>query len=391
VTSNRKSFTSSSQASSPTYIATPSQATRPVIAQSVPPPQAARPAPPQPAPPQAPRPTPKTQSISARAIYDYTADEDNEISFAEGDVVSDIEKVDEGWWKGSCAGRTGLFPATYVEDIQGGGNKEGNEDERSSEMQAGEEKRLQEADDKRRKDMQAAEERRLQEADDNRRKDMQAGEERRLQDVEDKRRKDLQAAEENRLHEEDKKRKEMQAGEERRLKEVEDKRRRDDEERISILQREDEQRQAAAAQPPRPAAPGGSSLRARAIYDYPAGESNEIDLVDGEVITDVVQVDEGWWTGTNSQGRNGLFPSNYVEVLEEARAAPASAPPSMPTRPAGGVTATALYDYDVNEEGEIALREGDRITGIEESSDDWWLGTCGGVTGLFPSSYVEKN
>lgn len=53
----------------------------------------------------------------ARALYDYQAADDTEISFDPGDVITNIEKVDEGWWQGLAPdGITyGLFPANYVE------------------------------------------------------------------------------------------------------------------------------------------------------------------------------------------------------------------------------------------------------------------------------------
>ncbi|ODV78406.1 uncharacterized protein CANTADRAFT_67490 [Suhomyces tanzawaensis NRRL Y-17324] len=53
---------------------------------------------------------------SAIAEYDYERDEDNEIEFAEGDEIVDIEFVDEDWWSGkhSKSGEVGLFPANYV-------------------------------------------------------------------------------------------------------------------------------------------------------------------------------------------------------------------------------------------------------------------------------------
>ncbi|OAD00858.1 hypothetical protein MUCCIDRAFT_126251, partial [Mucor lusitanicus CBS 277.49] len=53
----------------------------------------------------------------AVALYDYSAEEDNEISFAEGDTITQIEFVSEDWWQGLASnGKTmGLFPANYVE------------------------------------------------------------------------------------------------------------------------------------------------------------------------------------------------------------------------------------------------------------------------------------
>ncbi|XP_014853967.1 PREDICTED: hematopoietic lineage cell-specific protein-like isoform X3 [Poecilia mexicana] len=51
----------------------------------------------------------------AVAIYDYEGEADDEISFNPDDVITNIEMIDEGWWKGHCHGRTGLFPASYVQ------------------------------------------------------------------------------------------------------------------------------------------------------------------------------------------------------------------------------------------------------------------------------------
>ncbi|XP_076845840.1 src substrate protein p85-like [Brachyhypopomus gauderio] len=51
---------------------------------------------------------------SAVALYDYQGEADDEISFMPDDIITNIEMVDEGWWKGSCHGRNGLFPASFV-------------------------------------------------------------------------------------------------------------------------------------------------------------------------------------------------------------------------------------------------------------------------------------
>uniref|UniRef100_A0A3Q0QXG8 Hematopoietic cell-specific Lyn substrate 1 n=1 Tax=Amphilophus citrinellus TaxID=61819 RepID=A0A3Q0QXG8_AMPCI len=54
----------------------------------------------------------------AIAIYDYEGEADDEISFNPDDIIHNIEMIDEGWWKGQCHGRTGLFPAAYVQLIK---------------------------------------------------------------------------------------------------------------------------------------------------------------------------------------------------------------------------------------------------------------------------------
>ncbi|XP_042613264.1 drebrin-like protein B isoform X2 [Cyprinus carpio] len=56
--------------------------------------------------------------LRVRALYDYQAEDDTELSFEPGDIISDVETVDKAWWRGSSKdGRQGLFPANYVETI----------------------------------------------------------------------------------------------------------------------------------------------------------------------------------------------------------------------------------------------------------------------------------
>ncbi|XP_068617140.1 drebrin-like b [Brachionichthys hirsutus] len=52
----------------------------------------------------------------ARALYDYQAADDTEISFDPDEIITGIEMIDEGWWRGySPDGHAGMFPANYVE------------------------------------------------------------------------------------------------------------------------------------------------------------------------------------------------------------------------------------------------------------------------------------
>ncbi|XP_039604971.1 src substrate cortactin-like isoform X1 [Polypterus senegalus] len=53
--------------------------------------------------------------LTAVALYDYQAAGDDEISFDPDDIITNIEMIDEGWWRGICKGAYGLFPANYVE------------------------------------------------------------------------------------------------------------------------------------------------------------------------------------------------------------------------------------------------------------------------------------
>nr|KAG5703762.1 hypothetical protein BaRGS_009560 [Batillaria attramentaria] len=58
---------------------------------------------------------PKTYIEKVVAIYDYEADKEDELSFAENSVIYVIRKNDDGWWEGVMDGIAGLFPSNYVE------------------------------------------------------------------------------------------------------------------------------------------------------------------------------------------------------------------------------------------------------------------------------------
>ncbi|XP_029308935.1 abl interactor 1-like isoform X3 [Cottoperca gobio] len=60
---------------------------------------------------------PKTFLEKVVAIYDYSKDKEDELSFMEGSIIYIIKKNDDGWFEGVSNGVTGLFPGNYVESI----------------------------------------------------------------------------------------------------------------------------------------------------------------------------------------------------------------------------------------------------------------------------------
>ncbi|XP_020489283.1 abl interactor 1a isoform X8 [Labrus bergylta] len=60
---------------------------------------------------------PKNYVEKVVAIYDYSKDKDDELSFMEGSIIYVIKKNDDGWYEGVSGGVTGLFPGNYVESI----------------------------------------------------------------------------------------------------------------------------------------------------------------------------------------------------------------------------------------------------------------------------------
>ncbi|KIX01804.1 uncharacterized protein Z518_09531 [Rhinocladiella mackenziei CBS 650.93] len=135
----------------------------------------------------------------ARAEYDYEAAEDNEVSLREGEMVTDIQRIDPDWWLvKNEAGQTGLVPSNY----------------------------------------------------------------------------------------------------------------------LTVLD-DDDQADApaipAAAMEPAPAAATLKGATATALYDYEAGEDNELSFPENAIITNVTFPDEDWWHG-EYQGKAGLFPANYTKL-----------------------------------------------------------------------------
>ncbi|RAL66562.1 hypothetical protein DID88_006252 [Monilinia fructigena] len=122
-----------------------------------------------------------------------------------------------------------------------------------------------------------------------------------------------------------------------------------------------------------------SGKRALIQYDYEKAEDNELELIEGEYVTNIEMVDDDWWMGTNSKGESGLFPipTHHAEPEPPARAPAPAAPAAAPTR-AAGPTATTQYDYEAAEDNELSFPEGATITDLEFPDDDWWFGHYNG-------------
>lgn len=65
--------------------------------------------PPPPAPP-----APLDQP-SCKALYDFEPENDGELGFHEGDVITLTNQIDENWYEGMLHGQSGFFPLSYVE------------------------------------------------------------------------------------------------------------------------------------------------------------------------------------------------------------------------------------------------------------------------------------
>ncbi|XP_072538937.1 GRB2-related adapter protein 2b [Salminus brasiliensis] len=59
-------------------------------------------------------PPPQTSLMQVKALYDFIAEEKDELDFHAGDIIEVVDRLDSFWWTGQLRGRKGLFPANYT-------------------------------------------------------------------------------------------------------------------------------------------------------------------------------------------------------------------------------------------------------------------------------------
>jgi len=66
--------------------------------------------------PTPPKIAPKPGKVTVlRALYDYTAQQEDELSFNEGDILYLVDQSNSSWYKARCGRKCGLIPSNYVE------------------------------------------------------------------------------------------------------------------------------------------------------------------------------------------------------------------------------------------------------------------------------------
>ncbi|CAK6968590.1 SH3 domain-containing kinase-binding protein 1 [Scomber scombrus] len=63
--------------------------------------------------------------VEAVVEFDYEAQQDDELSLTVGDIIVNIRRDEGGWWEGELGGRRGLFPDNFVREIKKDSKREG--------------------------------------------------------------------------------------------------------------------------------------------------------------------------------------------------------------------------------------------------------------------------
>ncbi|XP_017094939.2 intersectin-1 isoform X1 [Drosophila bipectinata] len=150
----------------------------------------------------------------------------------------------------------------------------------------------------------------------------------------------------------------------------------------------------------------------RAVYEFYARNAEEITFVPGDIIlVPLEQNAEPGWLAGEINGHTGWFPESYVEKIEDGEAPPAASTEPEAVAEVAAVADTfndnisaaptdlsaagdveyyiAAYPYESAEEGDLSFSAGEMVMVIKKEGE-WWTGTIGTRTGMFPSNYVQK-
>ncbi|XP_030851209.1 SH3 domain-containing kinase-binding protein 1 isoform X4 [Strongylocentrotus purpuratus] len=169
-------------------------------------------------------------------------------------------------------------------------------------------------------------------------------------------------------------------------------------------------------------------------FDYDAVNGDELTLHKGAIIKNINMMEGGWWEG-EVHGKRGMFPDNFVKVIEKPSPAStqkpvvAAAPPASSTSSSlsssssmkshgpgvangdvslgntemgdeakvkkreGGskkrkMRAKVTFSYSPQNEDELELVVNETVEVVDQPEEGWWEGVIKGKSGLFPSNFV---
>ncbi|XP_009182040.3 intersectin-2 isoform X4 [Papio anubis] len=136
------------------------------------------------------------------------------------------------------------------------------------------------------------------------------------------------------------------------------------------------------------------NLKAQALCSWTAKKDNHLNFSKHDIIT-VLEQQENWWFGEVHGGR-GWFPKSYVKIIpgsEVKREEPEALYAAINKKPTSaaysvGEEYIALYPYSSVEPGDLTFTEGEEIL-VTQKDGEWWTGSIGDRSGIFPSNYVK--
>ncbi|XP_076246231.1 dynamin associated protein 160 isoform X2 [Calliopsis andreniformis] len=120
-------------------------------------------------------------------------------------------------------------------------------------------------------------------------------------------------------------------------------------------------------------------VQVTALFQYHPTTEQHLTFEKGDIIK-VIEQQGDWWYGTSSIETSGWFPKSYVKEITANQVGVVE-----------GLNEyyMALYPYVSTEAGDLTFNQGEVILVIKKEGD-WWTGTIGDRSGIFPANYVEK-
>uniref|UniRef100_A0A7N6ADA6 Dynamin-binding protein n=1 Tax=Anabas testudineus TaxID=64144 RepID=A0A7N6ADA6_ANATE len=138
--------------------------------------------------------------------------------------------------------------------------------------------------------------------------------------------------------------------------------------------------------------------QAWAIMNLHAQLNEELDFREGDLIIITGLPEPGWFQG-ELEGRRGIFPEGFVELLSPLRSPQESVflgeeeehkeEIVEEEEEEGSIYGVALYEFRAMEPGELDFNVGDRIRVISTLEDGWLEGELKGQRGIFPHRFVK--
>ncbi|XP_015264533.1 PREDICTED: SH3 domain-containing protein 19 isoform X2 [Gekko japonicus] len=143
--------------------------------------------------------------------------------------------------------------------------------------------------------------------------------------------------------------------------------------------------------------PSVTGPRCVSRFEYIGDKNDELSFSEGEIIILKEYVNEEWAKG-ELRGASGIFPLNFVEVIEDLPAPDGGA--SLKNEKGNCASLTqleqhsgkwcdALYDFTAETNEDLSFKRGDHILILERVDSEWYKGRLNGKEGIFPANFVH--
>ncbi|NWI85849.1 SH319 protein, partial [Pitta sordida] len=137
--------------------------------------------------------------------------------------------------------------------------------------------------------------------------------------------------------------------------------------------------------------------RCVARFEYIGDQKDELSFSEGETIILKEYVNEEWAKG-ELRGTSGIFPLNFVEIIEDLPGASTEAALKNKVEVSSSLTqnnrrsvqwCVALHDFTAETKDDLSFKKGDYIQILEQVDFEWYRGRLNGKEGIFPAVFVQ--